>query len=125
MLGVMLRVDELSSLIVRETLVMLYTRAALAMKESPTKGEVRWWRPLLEQMEALARHRRLEQSGIAALRSFTDIWDERVRQLVAGADNSAPSSAQIRAMTQSLAEYEQWLRTHFPHAFIPPDPSAN
>jgi hypothetical protein len=123
----MLSVDELASLIKRQTFVMLYTLGALglSLEQSPTKDGVRRWRPLLDQMETLAKHRRLEQSGIAALRSFTDIWDERVRQLMAGAEHSAPSSPQIRAMTQSLADYEQWLRTHFPNAFKPHDPSAN
>jgi hypothetical protein len=116
---------ELASLIKRETFMMLYTCEALGLEQSPTKDEVRWWRPLLEQIETLAKHRRLEQSGIAALRSFTDVWDERLRQLVTGADHPAPSPDQIRAMAQSLALYEQWLRTHFPNAFRPHDPSAN
>lgn len=121
----MLDVDDLAGLIMRETFMRLYTREALGLEQPPTKGEVSWWRPLLEQMGTLAKYRRLEQSGIAALRLFTDIWDEQVRQLVTGVDHSAPSSAQIRAMSQSLAEYEQWLRTHFPNAFIPHDPSSN
>jgi hypothetical protein len=116
---------EFASLIKRQTFAMLYTRRALGLEQLPTKSEVGWWRPLLEQIETLAKHRRIEQSGVAALRSFADIWDERLRQLVAGADRPAPSLAQVRGMTQSLAEYEQWLRTHFPNAFIPHDPSAN
>ena len=113
------------SLFKRATMMMLYTRKALGLEQSPTKDEVLWWRPLMERMETLAKHRRLEQSGIAALRSFTDVWDERVRQLAAGEDRPAFSPAQIKAMTQSLADYEPWLRTHFPNAFIPHDPSSN
>ena len=116
---------EGASLFKRATFMMLYTRKALGLEQSPAKDEVLWWRPLLERMETLAKHRRLEQSGIAALRSFTDVWDERVRQLAAGEDRPAFSSGQIRGMTQSLADYEPWLRTHFPNAFIPHDPSSN
>ena len=117
--------DELARLILRQTFMRLHTLEALHREEPPIKGEVRRWRPLLEPMETLAKHRRIERSGIGALRSFADIWDQRLQQLVSGVANSAPSSVQIRAMTESLVEYEQWLRTHFPNAFTPRDPSTN
>ena len=106
-------------------MMMVYTRKALGLEQSPTKDQVLWWRPLLERMETLAKHRRLEQSGVVALRAFADVWDERVRQAAAGEVGSVFSSAQIRAMAQSLADYEPWLRTHFPNAFTPHDPSSN
>jgi hypothetical protein len=116
---------EGASLFKRATFMMLYTRKALGLERSPSKDEILWWRPLLEQIDTLAKHRRLERSGIAALRTFTEIWDESVRQLAAGAKRRAFSSAQIKAMAQSLADYEPWLRTNFPDAFLPPDPSSN
>ena len=106
-------------------MLMVDTRKALALDKSPTKDEVLRWRPLLDALELKARHRRLERSGIDALRSFTEVWDERVRQTAARENKPAFSLAQIRAMTASLAEYESWLRAHFPDAFSRGDPSSN
>jgi hypothetical protein len=116
---------EGASLFKRAAMMMVYTRKALGLKQSPSKNEVLCWRPLLQQIETLAKHRRLEQSGITALRAFTEDWDERVRELAVGEDQPGFSPAQIRAMAQSLADYEPWLRTHFPNAFLPDDSSAN
>jgi hypothetical protein len=109
----------------RVAMMMVYTRKALGLEQSPIKDQVLCWRPLLEGMETLAKHRRMEQSGIVALRAFANVWDERVRQVAAGEVGAVFSSAHIRAMAQSLADYEPWLRTHFPNAFTPHDPLSN
>jgi hypothetical protein len=116
---------EGASLFKHAAMMMVYTRKVLGLQRAPAKDEVLWWVPLLDSMEALAKQRRLEKSGVVALRSFTEIWDERVRHMAAGGGRPAFSSAQIRAMAQSLADYEPWLRMHFPTAFLPDDPSSN
>src|SRR5205807_8293815 len=92
----------------RVAFMMIYTRKALGLGQPLAKDEGLWWGPLLQQIESLTRHRRLETSGIAALRSFTDIWDERMRQVTTGEDRPVFSPAQITAMTESLAKYEPW-----------------
>ena len=60
---------ELASLIKRETFMLLYTCKALMLERPPTEDGVRWWGTLLGQIEIVAKHRRLDESGIAALRS--------------------------------------------------------
>jgi hypothetical protein len=113
----------------RMTRVMLYTHKALGLPGRPTKKAGFRWRPLLERMEVHTRHMRLNASGINALRSFTEIWDERLQQMEEskGSPNGDPifSPSQIRVMSQLLADYEPWLRKNFPDAFLPPDHSKN
>jgi hypothetical protein len=109
--------------------MMLYTHEALGLPGRPTKENGLRWQPLLEGIEVLARHRRLDPSGINFLRSFTEIWDGRLRQLEGR--KSSPkgepifSVSQMRVMSQLLANYEPWLRKNFPDAFLPPDRSKN
>jgi hypothetical protein len=83
----------------------------------------------LERMEALVRYRRLDTSGITALKSFTEIWDERIRQMEHrnGPPEGEPvfSVSQIRTMSRLLADYEPWLRKNSPDAFLPLDHSKN
>ena len=116
---------EGASLFKHAAMMMVYTRKVLGLRGALAKDEVLWWTPLLERIESLAKHRRMAESGVVALKSFTEIWDERVRQMAAGEERTGFSSAKIRAMAESLARYEPWLRTHFPNAFLPDDPSSN
>ena len=113
----------------RAAIMMLYTRQTLGLPGRPTKKDGLRWQTLLAGMEALTKHRRLNPSGINALRSFTEIWDGRLRQLEesGGSPKGEPiySASQIRVMSQLLADYEPWLRNNFPDAFSPPDHSKN
>jgi hypothetical protein len=118
-------VTEGANLLKRVVSMRIYTCKALGLEESPSKDDVFLWRPLLERMEAYVKHEGLDSSGIAALRAFTEIWDEQVRQLAAGKGGPTRSSSQIRAMTQFLADYESWLRANCPNAFAPHDSSSN
>ncbi len=111
------RMQEMKSLIRQAAIVMIHTRGILGLDQPPTKDEVVRWRPLLEAMAAQARRRRLEMSGITALRTFTQIWDERMRQMAEREDRPPFSLDQIRAMSAAITEFEAWLRTHFPGAF--------
>ena len=116
---------EGATLFKQAAMMMVHTRKVLGLKGAPARDEVLWWRPLLQRMEDLAGHRRMEASGVVALRSFAEIWDERVRQMAAVEERPGFSSAQIIAMAPSLACYETWLRAHFPTAFLPDGPSSN
>jgi hypothetical protein len=109
--------------------MMVYTRKALSMIDQPVKKNRIVWKPLLEGMEVLARHRRLNSSGIEALRTFTDMWDTRIQQLEEGKNTRKhqplfPLSL-IREMARPLADYERWLRINFPEVFLPTDNSLN
>lgn len=108
------RMGEMKSLVRQASFAMIHTRDILGLDRAPTKDEVVWWRPLLDAMAARARHQRLEMSGISALRSFTQIWDERMRQMAAREDRRPFSLEQIRTMAASLTQYEAWLLTNFP-----------
>ena len=119
------RMHEMKSLIRQASTVMICTRGILGLDQPPTKDEVVRWGPLLEAMGAQARHRRLEMSGITALRSFTRIWDERMRQMAAREDRPPFSLDQIRAMAAAMTEFEAWRRTHFPGAFSRADNLPN
>jgi hypothetical protein len=116
---------EGANLFKRAVFMRIYTCKALGLELSPSKDDVFWWRPLLERMEAYVKHEGLDSSGMASLRAFTDIWDEQVRRLAAGEGGSMFSSSNVRAMTCFLADYESWLRTHFPNAFAPHGSSSN
>ncbi len=119
------RMHEMKSLVRQASIVMVHTREILGLDRPPTKDEVVWWRPLLDTMASRARHQRLELSGISALRSFTQIWDERMRQMAARENRGPFCLDEIRAMTASMTEYEAWLRRHFPGAFSRADDSSS
>lgn len=110
------QVHAMAELMRRAELIAVHTRWALGPHQPPLKGQVERWHPLLAGIASRARHRRIEMSGIDALRSFAQLWDERLRQMTAREARPALSLAQVRTMATLLAEYEAWLLTHFPGA---------
>jgi len=116
---------EAAGLLKRVVMLMVWTHKALGLEVAPDGPEDFRWRPLLEKLESVVSLSGLEASGVASLRSFTATWDERLGKLAAGERPPEFSSAEIRALTRSLVEYEAWLRAHFPKAFLPPNLSSN
>jgi hypothetical protein len=87
------------------------------------------FRPYLVVFEQLTEEMCLEKSGLEALRTFTDIWDDYCQVLRAqGKDpfdnvmevaiGKCPffSAPDVSLMLGSIAESKRWLQRHFPEA---------